>query len=310
METLDADIDRALKMPPGGGNQEITLTPMQRAGLALAFDMMGNLTAVASGGRFRGNWITGTVYVMGDVFRDPGTKNLFAVVTAHTSGVLSADVAAGRARVSVDVGDITAERAAAVAAASNALASQLSAAGFANAASASANNASSSAGASALSAAAAADSAALAAVRATNATNSASAASGSASAASGSAAAAAAAAASLAGGPVVSINGKTGIVTFSREDVGGYPSTVITSNTNAVPNHCYIIAVPGITLTLPGGYAKGQYLGLREAIGAGIYYINFNGHKLHGQTMGTQTVTASFDARDLAFEDSARGLLG
>ena len=309
METLDSDINRALKLPPGGGNQEISLTPLQRAGLVLAFDMLGSLTAVAAGGRFRGNWITGAVYLLGDVFRDPDTKSLYAVVTAHTAGSLALDIAAGRARLSVDVGAVESERAAAVIAASNALASQLAATGFANTAGASASNASGSASASAVSAAESANSAALAAGRATSASNSASAASGSASAASVSAAAAAASALSLADGPVVSINSKTGIVVFSREDMGDYPSIRITSHTNALPNRTYIIDAPGIILTLPGGYAKGNYLGIRENIGIGSYYINFNGHNLCGQPQGTKQIQATFRRREFNYEDSTRGLL-
>lgn len=44
MDTLDADVDRAIKLPVGAGNQVLNLAPGVRANKVLAFDASGNVS--------------------------------------------------------------------------------------------------------------------------------------------------------------------------------------------------------------------------------------------------------------------------
>ena len=114
-DKVAADMLRTLKVPATTTDQLLNLTPASRANLVLAFDASGNPTAIAYG-RYRGDWVTGTAYVVSDYFRDPTTKNIYAVVLAHTAGVLVDDVAAGKVRLSVNVADVEAAKSAAQAA--------------------------------------------------------------------------------------------------------------------------------------------------------------------------------------------------
>lgn len=121
LDTLDVDVDRAIKLPSGASDQTLSLSSGQRANLLLAFDASGDITAVAGGGRSRGDWATATDYVISDYFRDPVSKNIYSVLEAHTSGVLANDIAAGKVQLVIDVADVelakTAAEAAALAAA-------------------------------------------------------------------------------------------------------------------------------------------------------------------------------------------------
>lgn len=131
MDSLDDDINRAIKLPPGSEDQVLNLSPLQRAGLILSFDLSGNLAAIAGGGRFRGDWMTGTAYITGDLFRDPVAGDLYAVDLPHIAGVLADDIAANKAKIILDVGQVegyrTAAAASAVAANNSAIAAAASA---------------------------------------------------------------------------------------------------------------------------------------------------------------------------------------
>lgn len=106
MDDLNDDVNRSFKLPPGSPDQLINLAPGQRAGLRLGFDAAGNITAVSTG-KYRGDWVTGTSYLVGDNFRDPGTGNIYSVVEAHTAGVLTDDIIAGLSQMSINVSDVT-----------------------------------------------------------------------------------------------------------------------------------------------------------------------------------------------------------
>lgn len=120
LDTVEATIARSLKLPTGAGEQTINLSAAQRANLLLSFDALGNVTAIAGGGRYRGDWVTATLYVVSDYVRDPVSKNIYSTVTQHTSGVLATDIAAGRLQLAIDVADVEAQRALAQAAATTA----------------------------------------------------------------------------------------------------------------------------------------------------------------------------------------------
>ena len=113
LDQLDLDTDRSIKLPIGTADQTLAMTSGQRANLLLAFDSSGNIAAVTGGGRFRGDWLTATAYVISDYFRDPVSKNIYSVVAAHTSGVLATDISAGRVQLAINVEDVEAAKTAA-----------------------------------------------------------------------------------------------------------------------------------------------------------------------------------------------------
>lgn len=110
MDTVEANLARAVKLPTGTADQTLALAAGQRAGLLLGFGQDGNITAIAGGGRWLGDWTTGSSYVVSDYFKDPATKNIYVSLSIHTATTISADLAAGRIRLVIDVGDVEAQR--------------------------------------------------------------------------------------------------------------------------------------------------------------------------------------------------------
>lgn len=88
-------------------------------------------------------------------------------------------------------------------------------------------------------------------------------------------------------------------------------TSVISTNTTAVPNTRYIVAAAGITITLPAdaSWAKGAYFGVREVIATGTYSIAFGDVKVRGVSYATESITAALNGVDLTYEDSTRGLV-
>jgi hypothetical protein len=117
---LDTDVNRALKLPAGTTDQTLALTAGQRANLTLGFDGAGNVLAFPTG-RFRGDWSTGQLYFRNEVLRDSITKDIYAVLVQHTSGVLASDIATARLQLMVNVVDVETAKNAAAASAAQAL---------------------------------------------------------------------------------------------------------------------------------------------------------------------------------------------
>ena len=120
-DAVAADVTRAVKLPVGTSDQTIGLSPASRANLVLAFDASGNISAIAYG-RYRGDWLTAASYVVSDYFRDPVSKNIYAVILGHTSGVLATDIAANKVQLAINVADVEAAKTAAEEAAATATA--------------------------------------------------------------------------------------------------------------------------------------------------------------------------------------------
>lgn len=152
LDTVEANIARAVKLPIGTADQTLALAAGQRAGLLLGFDPSGNIAGIAGGGRWRGDWSAGTQYVISDYFIDPVSKSIYACLEQHTSASIAADLAAGKVRLAIDVAAvegqrILAQQAAVAADQSNTLSSQNASASAASAAMASADASSASASA-------------------------------------------------------------------------------------------------------------------------------------------------------------------
>ena len=151
-----------------------------RANKFLSFNSTGNPQAVDSLGAYKGNWATGTAYVLQDIVKDTSNSNIYICITAHTSTgsqPISSNADVAKWSLMVDAASAGTSATAAAASASAASTSASNAASSASAASTSASNASTSASS-------ASTSASNASTSASNAASSASSASGSASTAS------------------------------------------------------------------------------------------------------------------------------
>ena len=194
MDTLDADVDRAIKLPVGAGNQVLNLAPGVRANKVLAFDASGNVSvsvndvdssaASASAAQSSANAAAASAATAGTQGGIATTKagEAAASASAAASSATAASASQSAALTSqnsaaTSASTATAQASAASASASAAAASQSAAAGSATAASTSASNAAASQSAAATSATNAANSATAASTSATNAASSASSAS-------------------------------------------------------------------------------------------------------------------------------------
>ena len=170
--------ERALKAPvtdPTSINMTLPVNTT-RANKFLSFDSSGNPQALNAVGTYKGNWASGTAYVLQDIVKDTSNNNIYICITAHTStGSQPISSNADVAKWSLIVDAATATTSATNAAAS------------ASAAATSATNAASSASSASTSASTATTKASEASTSATNAASSASSASSSASSASSSA---------------------------------------------------------------------------------------------------------------------------
>ena len=115
-DSIQFDVSRTLRQV---GGAEVAPMPnaISRALKLLSFDAAGNPEMVAGGGRYRGDWVTATAYVVSDYFRDATSKNIYSTVIAHTAGVLATDITDGKVRLAINVEDVEIAKAAAEAAA-------------------------------------------------------------------------------------------------------------------------------------------------------------------------------------------------
>lgn len=129
-------------------------------------------------------------------------------------------------------------------------------------------------------------------------------------------------------GPVDGYDGATGALTLAvdtftgtaaRADwvigvavaatAAGLPVVPVFENTVAVAGVCYQIAAPGITLTMPTVWAKGQRTAIVELIRNNQKYTVVWGCKLRGQTLGTRIYSATgVSSGVLEFQDNDKGL--
>lgn len=96
-------------------------------------------------------------------------------------------------------------------------------------------------------------------------------------------------------------------------EASGLTRQIVTANTVCVPNVAYVVAVPGITLTLPdvSAWAPGDRLAIIEAIGnRQKYSTNYGTVPVRGRALGLRVYEALFGASGvLTFQDNVRGLV-
>lgn len=94
-------INRSLRLPLNDASAPAELPlAADRAGKTLLFDASGQPSLQALSGVWRGSWATATAYYAGDIVMDgpagAGTLNVYACLSAHTSGTWATDLAAGK----------------------------------------------------------------------------------------------------------------------------------------------------------------------------------------------------------------------
>ena len=170
-QQVQEELDRSIKLSRTNTmtSTEFTVGATDRANKVLSFDSSGELSVTQELGTFKGDWSSGTAYVVRDLVKDTSTNNIFIVNEAHTaSGSQPLTTNANSAKY-----DLIVDAASATTSASNASTSATAAASSATAAASSASSASTQASNASSSATAAASSATAAAASATSAANSA-----------------------------------------------------------------------------------------------------------------------------------------
>jgi hypothetical protein len=125
-----------------------------RANKFLSFNASGNPQTIYAIGTYRGNWATGTAYVLQDVVKDTSNNNIYVCITAHTSTgtqPISSNADVAKWGLIVDAASATSSASAASSSASAASTSASNASASASTATTQASNASSSATAAAAS---------------------------------------------------------------------------------------------------------------------------------------------------------------
>jgi hypothetical protein len=116
-QQLQEQINRTFRLDAGsayqGENTLVAVSASERANSYLGFDTAGNLTTVApTPGKWRGNWATGTVYESNDIIIDgptgDNTLDIYVCVIGNTSGTWSADLAAGKWALAINVAAVVA----------------------------------------------------------------------------------------------------------------------------------------------------------------------------------------------------------
>jgi hypothetical protein len=176
-QQVQEELDRSLKLSRTNTmtSTEFTVGATDRANKVLSFDSSGELSVTQELGTFKGNWSSGTAYVVRDLVKDTSTNNIFIVNTAHTSSgsqPLTTNANSAKYDLIVDAASATTSATNAASSATAAASSATAAASSATTASTQASNAATSASTASTQATNAASSATSAASSATSAANS------------------------------------------------------------------------------------------------------------------------------------------
>ena len=176
-QQVSEEADRSIKLSRTNTmtSTEFTTSATDRANKVLSFDSSGELSVTQELGTFKGNWSSGTAYVVRDLVKDTSTNNIFIVNEAHTSSgstPLTTNANSAKYDLIVDAASATTSATNAATSATAAASSATAAATSATTASTQASNASTSASTASTQATNAANSATAAANSATSAANS------------------------------------------------------------------------------------------------------------------------------------------
>ena len=176
-QQVQEELDRSIKLSRTNTmtSTEFTVGATDRANKVLSFDSTGELSVTQELGTFKGDWSSGTAYVVRDIVKDTSTNNIFIVNTAHTSSgsqPLTTNANSAKYDLIVDAASATTSATAAATSATAAASSATAAASSATTASTQASNASTSASTASTQATNAANSATASASSATSAANS------------------------------------------------------------------------------------------------------------------------------------------
>ena len=176
-QQVQEELDRSIKLSRTNTmtSTEFTVGATDRANKVLSFDSTGELSVTQELGTFKGNWSSGTAYVVRDIVKDTSTNNIFIVNAAHTSSgsePLTTNANSAKYDLIVDAASATTSATAAATSATAAASSATAAASSATTASTQASNASTSASTASTQATNAANSATASASSATSAANS------------------------------------------------------------------------------------------------------------------------------------------
>ena len=176
-QQVQEELDRSIKLSRTNTmtSTEFTVGATDRANKVLSFDSTGELSVTQELGTFKGDWSSGTAYVVRDIVKDTSTNNIFIVNTAHTSSgsqPLTTNANSAKYDLIVDAASATTSATAAATSATAAASSATAAASSASTASTQASNASTSASTASTQATNAANSATASASSATSAANS------------------------------------------------------------------------------------------------------------------------------------------
>lgn len=146
-QQTDEKAERGLKAPVTDPTDINMVLPSKtsRAGKTLAFDSLGNPTVGEDIGNWRGNWASGTAYLVRDLVKDASNSNVYRCNTAHTSTgttPISSNADVAKWDLVINAASAAASAAAAAASASAAATSASSASTSASSASTSASTAS------------------------------------------------------------------------------------------------------------------------------------------------------------------------
>ena len=176
-QQVSEEADRSIKLSRTNTmtSTEFTTSATDRANKVLSFDSSGELSVTQELGTFKGDWSSGTAYVVRDLVKDTSTNNIFIVNEAHTasgSQPLTTNTNSAKYDLIVDAASATTSATNAATSATAAASSATAAASSATTASTQASNASTSASTASTQATNAANSATAAASSATSAANS------------------------------------------------------------------------------------------------------------------------------------------
>ena len=126
------ELDRSIKFSLTNtiGSLEISESAAGRANKVLAFDNSGEFQVAQELGIFRGDWVSGGVYNVRDLVKDPTNSNIYIAQTAHTSSgsaPLSSNAGIGNWSLIVDAAAAATSAAAAAASATAAATSETNA---------------------------------------------------------------------------------------------------------------------------------------------------------------------------------------